>query len=118
MKQQWIVKSILCACLLAAPLPLLASERADTAWQWIVQGAIVVDVRTPQEFEQQHLDGARNYPLSDVATAFNHLDKNTPIVLYCRSGNRSAKAYDYLRQAGFTQLHNGGGLEEMLAVKP
>jgi len=95
----------------------LASERAETAWKLIDQGALLVDVRTPAEFNQQHLDNAVNYPLNTVATAFNHIDKNRSIVVYCRSGNRSGQALRYLKQVGFTQVHNGGGLQELLAAK-
>ncbi len=100
------------------PAIALASDRAIEGWEKIAQGALLVDVRTPQEFTQKHIDGAVNYPVQAVETAFDHIDKDTLIVLYCRSGRRSGAAFEFLQKAGYTQLHNAGGLEEMLAVKP
>lgn len=93
--------------------PLMASERSVLAWQMIDSGALVVDVRTAQEFAGGHLENAHNIPLSDVATGFAAIDKDQPMVLYCRSGNRSAQAMEALREQGFTHLYNGGGLDEM-----
>ena len=94
-----------------------ASERAETGWEWIEQGALIVDVRTPQEFADDHLENAINYPLSEIEQHFAKLDKNTQIVLYCRSGNRSGQAYQWLEKQGFTNLHNAGGLVEMQQSK-
>ena len=89
---------------------VLASERAE-------QGAMIVDVRTPQEFADGHLDKAVNFPLSELDKHFANVDKDTQIVLYCRSGNRSGQAYLYLQSQGFTNLHNAGGLVEMQQSK-
>lgn len=94
-----------------------ASERAVEAWKLIEQGALLVDVRTPQEFSAGHLDNAINFPLNTVPTAFNNIEKSRHIVIYCRSGNRSGQATRYLQQQGFTHIHNGGGLQELISVK-
>nr|WP_162046536.1 rhodanese-like domain-containing protein [Vibrio taketomensis] len=94
-----------------------ASQRADTAWQLIDQGAMIVDVRTPGEFAAGHLDNAINYPLAELDRHFQNVDKSRHIVVYCRSGNRSGIAYDYLIEQGFTRVHNGGGLDEMRAAE-
>ncbi|WP_333912880.1 rhodanese-like domain-containing protein [Vibrio coralliirubri] len=107
--------STLCIALLSSGVH--ASERAETGWELIEKGALVVDVRTPAEFEQGHLNNAINYPLSEVATHFTKIDKDQPIVLYCRSGNRSGQAYQFLQAQGFTQIHNAGGLIEMQESK-
>lgn len=107
-------KAACLALLLALPAtPLLASERSELAWQMIDSGALVVDVRTPDEFAEGHVENAHNIPLSDVATGFAAIDKDQPIVVYCRSGNRSAMAMQALLEQGFTNVHNGGGLNEM-----
>ncbi|MGD8110035.1 rhodanese-like domain-containing protein [Vibrio sp. TRT 17S01] len=95
-----------------------ASERAEKGWQLIEQGALLVDVRTPQEFNHRHVSGAVNYPLQDLNSAFANINKDRLIVLYCRSGNRSGQAYDRLIKKGFTNLHNAGGLNEMLSTQP
>lgn len=91
----------------------MASERAEQGWQLIEQGALIVDVRTPQEFVEGHLDNALNFPLHELDKHFSSIDKGSVIVLYCRSGNRSGQAFNYLREQGFTHLHNAGGLQEM-----
>lgn len=93
---------------------VFASERADLGWQKLEQGALLIDVRTEQEFEQGHLDTALLHPVQEIETWSKSLDKTTPIVLYCRSGNRSGIAYQWLKENGFTNLHNAGGYEEML----
>jgi phage shock protein E len=94
-----------------------AANRAEIAWKKVEQGALLVDVRTPPEFEAQHLQSAVNYPLNTINTAFNNISKNRDIVVYCRSGNRSGQAERYLKQIGFTNVHNGGGIDEMLQAK-
>lgn len=96
----------------------LASERADVAWSKIEDGALLVDVRTPGEYNVKHLKNSVNLPLNTVGYAFKDIDKNSNIVVYCRSGNRSGQAKAYLEKAGFTNVHNGGGLEELIAAYP
>ena len=105
--------ALLITALSFTSLNVLASERAEQGWQLIEQGALVVDVRTPQEFQIEHLDNAINYPLSEIAENFANIDKNKSIVVYCRSGARSGRAYDFLVSQGFTNVHNAGGLEEV-----
>lgn len=95
-----------------------ASERADAAWQALANGAALIDVRTEQEFATEHLDAALNMPLSDIGKLAESLDRNTTVVVYCRSGNRASHAKQQLHKMGFDQVINGGGLEEMKASKP
>ena len=79
--------------------------------------ALIVDVRTPREFEGGHYLGAVNIPLDSLTARISEFgDKNQPIVVYCRSGRRSGLAKEELRKAGFTQVQNGGGLKDMLAL--
>lgn len=74
----------------------------------------VLDVRTPAEFGEGHVVGARNVDI--MAPDFRQqvealdLDPDRPVYLYCRSGNRSGKAAAMLRQMGFDDAHNIGGL--------
>ncbi|RJG42397.1 rhodanese-like domain-containing protein [Motilimonas pumila] len=96
-----------------------ATERAELAWQKLAQGAVLIDVRTASEYQDKHLAGSINIAVQDFPTMdFSIFAKDEMIVLYCRSGNRSGRALDYLKSQGFTHLVNGGGLEEMLLVKP
>ncbi len=70
---------------------------------------LVVDVRTPMEFAQGHVPGARNYPLEAIDAWWHQLPKDKPVYLYCRSGNRSRQAAEYLKGKGFTHLYNVQG---------
>jgi molybdopterin/thiamine biosynthesis adenylyltransferase/rhodanese-related sulfurtransferase len=71
----------------------------------------LIDVREPHELEISHLPGARLIPLGELASRLAELDQDTELVLFCRTGTRSARAMDILLAAGFTQArHLTGGV--------
>jgi hydroxyacylglutathione hydrolase len=72
-------------------------------------GATVLDVRSKQEFAKGHIAGAVHVPFIQVAARLGELDASRPAVVYCRSGNRSARACAYLRRHGFTVANLRGG---------
>jgi phage shock protein E len=80
--------------------------------------APVLDVRTPGEFAGGHLRGARNLDVmgTDFADAVDRLglDRNAPIYVYCRSGNRSGNAVKILRGRGYVAAVNVGGVEGLI----
>jgi NADPH-dependent 2,4-dienoyl-CoA reductase/sulfur reductase-like enzyme/rhodanese-related sulfurtransferase len=78
---------------------------------------IVVDVRTPEEFESGAFPDAVNIPLDELMYRFEELGNNAAreIVVYCASGARSAYAQRLLMQVGFSNVTNGGGLSAMMA---
>ena len=81
----------------------------------ILNKATVVDVRSPEEFNGEHFDGAINIPLNEIQTRMDEFKAmKQPIVVYCRSGNRSGLAMGILKQQGITDVYNGGGLADML----
>lgn len=81
----------------------------------IIKNATVVDVRTPEEFNGEHFAGAINIPLNEIQTRLDEFKSmQQPIVLYCRSGNRSGMATSLLKQHGISEVYNGGGLADML----
>jgi rhodanese-related sulfurtransferase len=69
-------------------------------------GLVVLDVRTPQEFAAGHVPGAINIPHDQLANRLGELpaSRDKPVVVYCRSGRRSALAEDVLRQGGFSNV--------------
>ena len=68
----------------------------------VANGALLLDVRTPAEFREAHLPHALNVPVQELPGRLAELAPSTrPIVVYCRSGGRSAQASAVLRQAGF-----------------
>lgn len=80
----------------------------------IKAGARIVDVRTASEFEDEAYPGAVNIPLNVLPAKLDELGpKDAAIVLYCASGARSATAARLLKQAGFTDVVNAGGLDDM-----
>lgn len=77
----------------------------------VSEGALLLDVRTPEEFTEGHLPGAVNIPVHDLSGRLGELsDRERAIVVYCRSGMRSGRAAGVLRRAGYRTVHNLGGL--------
>jgi phage shock protein E len=74
---------------------------------------ILIDVRTPEEYQAGHLKYSQNidYKKEDFKTQIDKLNKKTPVYLYCRTGNRSSKSADILKDLGFTTVYNIGGFE-------
>jgi len=77
-------------------------------------GAQMVDVRTPQEFAQGAIPGSVNIPLQVINAAYQNLDKTKPVIVFCRSGARSAQAQSFLQQEGFDNVHNLGSIQKYL----
>jgi len=77
------------------------------------EALMVIDVREPWEFDQGHIEGARLIPLGTLPNGASSVPKDTPIVLVCRSGNRSGQAYQILKAQGYTNVLNmtGGMLQ-------
>jgi len=77
--------------------------------------ATIIDVRSQLEFDAEHFPGALNIPLENVQDAASKIgEMPKPIVVYCRSGNRSGMAAGILGQNGVSEVYNGGGLYDML----
>lgn len=75
---------------------------------------LVIDVRSPWEFESAHIPGAKNIPLDEIAYKLEEFKGiHKPIELYCRSGARSGMAAGILKQNGISDVYNGGGLEDL-----
>lgn len=71
------------------------------------QGAILVDVRTAGEFAGGHMQNAVNIPVDVINGATAQLGAtDRPVIVYCRSGNRSGQAAQMLRSLGYTQVHD------------
>ncbi len=77
---------------------------------------IWIDVRTADEFNAGHIDGAAHIPYEEIAARISEIttDKSAVIHLYCRSGNRSGIAQQTLQSIGFSNAVNEGGYEDLL----
>lgn len=110
-------KKVLVAILLAAgSFVLLGAGKAtitsEEAHQLVKQGAFLLDVRTVEEFSSAHIEGAVNIPVQELEAKLQSLPskKDAPIVLYCRSGRRSAMAKEMLEKAGYTKVSDLGAM--------
>lgn len=108
--------------LMVASLIALATASACSSSEVVTidaTGATVIDVRTPAEYADGHLDGAVNIDVQDpegFATAAAQLDPAGSYIVYCRTGNRSAAATAQLRDLGFDDVTDAGGLDEAAAA--
>lgn len=100
-----------------APGPVAKDPAA--AKKLIASGAVVLDVRTADEFAGGHVDKATNVPVDQVEAQLPQIaqlvgnDKSKPIVVYCAAGGRAARAKRALEQAGYTNVVNGGGYDDL-----
>ena len=79
----------------------------------INDGAILLDVRTEEEYEESHIDGAVLLSLDKISedTVSEVVDrKDRPIIVYCRSGNRSQQAQEILNRLGYTKIYDLGAM--------
>lgn len=77
--------------------------------------ALLIDVRSPDEFASGHIEDAVSLPLDRVASGIGAIvaDRNAPVIVYCRSGARSASARQQLLAMGYAHVVNGGGLQAL-----
>lgn len=78
----------------------------------INNGAILIDVRTFQEYEEEHLKNAINIPLDYIDKIEEEItNKDTEIIVYCHSGNRSSKALTKLKAMGYNNVYDLGAMK-------
>jgi phage shock protein E len=96
------------------------ADEVTIAWQKVQEGALLVDVRTPAEFNTGHLEEAVNVPLEEINTRLSEFgdDMDREIVVYCRSGRRSGLAAGILEASGYTSVSNGGGYALLKERRP
>jgi phage shock protein E len=101
-----------------APAVAVAKD-PQAARALIAGGAVVLDVRTADEYAGGHLPSAVNLPIQELGQRMADVDrlvggdKTRPIVVYCAKGGRAAKAKQALEAAGYAQVTNGGGLDDL-----
>jgi phage shock protein E len=93
---------------------------AENAWPMIQSGALLVDVRSEEEFADGHLDGAVNIEWDKTADLIAAIgdDKQRQVVFYCRSGNRAGKARVVLEGKGYNNIFNATGFNALRATEP
>jgi len=80
-------------------------------------GSLLVDVRTPEEFSAGYIEGAVNLPLDKIEIGQTpQVARDKTLYVYCRSGNRSAEAAEILKSAGFIDIIDLGGMNDVVAI--
>ncbi len=93
---------------------MAVTTRLDPIQEMIAAGAKIIDVRSPEEFDDEHFPDAVNIPVNLIQSKLAEVgDKDAPVVLYCASGSRSAYAARILSMAGYKKVVNAGGLYDM-----
>ena len=88
------------------PYAIAPGEAAEL----IEGGATLIDVRREYEFAAGHLEGARNIEMNELTAHADEIDRDRPVIFYCRSGNRSSMAADAFQQAGYDAHTLAGGI--------
>ena len=94
-----------------ATIELVSPSEAAQVIEDDQAGLVVLDIRTPEEFNEARLANAINvdYYDADFADQLDGLDKNAPYVMYCRSGNRSSEAVQTMKDLGFVEVYEIDG---------
>lgn len=97
---------------------LLGVETAtnDKIAEAIQKGALLIDVRSKSEFQSGSVKGAKNIPLETIAQRLDEFKGKDNIIVFCRSGNRSAQAKRILESKGFNNVINGGTWQEVSSI--
>lgn len=122
-KQTQIVYAILVLLAVWLISPVLAGgnpEAAKKAWPMIESGALLVDVRSKEEFAQGHLEGAIHidWNNTDALMQAIGMDTRRQVVFYCRTGNRAGKSITVLETKGYTNIFNATGLGALEKTRP
>jgi phage shock protein E len=125
-KQPWIILVLL--AIIVGGIYLVVSDSSDESEAVSTQPQLIspnayqeqfvsvardhtlLDVRTPEEFASGHIAGAGNIAVETLASRLDEVPRDKPVVVYCRSGNRSATAARILDEAGFTNVYDLGGI--------
>lgn len=108
----WVFGAVALGVVLYATMARGGDVDGPKAKAMVEAGALLLDVRTPEEFANAHLPGAVNVPVQQLLERLSELpsDKARPIVVYCRSGARSAKATKIIKDAGHTHVADLGAM--------
>lgn len=79
----------------------------------VKNGAIIIDVRSPNEFQYGHIQKSVNIPLQSLGSQLGKIDKKKVVITCCASGMRSASAKSILKAKGYSVVHNGGAWQSL-----
>ncbi len=83
--------------------------------QVLKKGAVIIDVRSPAEYDRGKVPGSLNIPVDRISTSIGRIkDMNKPVIVCCESGYRSGRAMEILKSAGVEEVINGGSWTSVL----
>ena len=93
---------------------------AREGWELINQGALLIDVRTVDEYEGGHIEGSLNIIHSEISALAEAIgpEMDRAVVVYCRSGGRAGRAQKALEDLGYTAIFNASGYAALEATRP
>ena len=108
---KYIIALLLSLCLMSSTLAFAAVAKnvsPEAAFSLLDQHdeMFLLDVRTPGEYQQARLQGARLIPIDQLVARIGELPKDRPILVYCAVGSRSAQVVNYLARRGYPELYN------------
>jgi phage shock protein E len=115
---KYLILSFVVAFLLLRLLSSKPNISADDIKTALRNGGTIIDVRTPAEFSSGSIKGSVNLPLGSIielAESMN-LSLDLPLILYCASGMRSARAMKLLKKEGYRNVYNGGSIHNLKSV--
>ena len=106
-------------CMLMLACNIVLAQQADGQQPEAEPAVYWIDVRTPEEFREGHVEGAHNIEYQDIIAGAKALGvaPSDRVYLYCRSGRRSGLALESLKSRGYTQASNLGGLSDAQAYR-
>lgn len=96
--------------------PAVPAVAAEEAARRVDEGAVLLDVREPDEWNAGHAPDAVHVPLAALAASVDRLDKDQPVVAVCRVGGRSERAAAVLLQRGYDAVNLAGGMQAWRAA--
>lgn len=99
-----------CAAQTASAVQDIAPAQYQQQFAQAAAPHLLLDVRTPEEFNSGHIPGAVNISVETLADRLSEVPRDQPVVVYCRSGNRSATAAQILAEAGYADVYDLGGI--------
>ncbi|UOO81527.1 rhodanese-like domain-containing protein [Uruburuella testudinis] len=118
-----LLRTALITTILALPVGVQAADAAPAMQTASAAGTqsqrtkgVWIDVRSPEEFKEGHLNGAVNIPGDQIPARIRAVspDKSAPVNLYCRSGRRAEAVLQTLKQMGYTNVTNHGGYQDLV----
>ncbi len=102
---------VLCGC---SEEVKVMSTTCDDAVTLMDDGAVLVDVRTVDEYATKRIDGSVNIPLDQISVITDNYEIDVPIIVHCQSGVRSSKAAEELISMGYETVYDLGGIDKCL----